>query len=128
MNAGPIHTQAVSIAAVLRMDHDVLSPYYAFPLFVADHELLNRKIPAINFLHNGELVTDPVKLNQSGKEMVRMAFSSLRQKEALWQPHEVNGQLQYLVATGSHGESIAEKILDPVFMQDACNILKSKEL
>jgi len=128
MNTESIHSHIFSVAAVLRMDHDLLSPYYSFPLFVADYELHNRKIPVINFIHDGALITDPVKLNQSGKEMVRQAFSLLRQKESMWQQCKVGENLPFLVAESGSDDSIAEKILDPVFMQQACALLGTQEL
>ncbi|GEM_PF-6482820 len=127
MNMKPAENLSLA-KAVLRMDDDVQSKYYSFPLFVCDYELLNRKIPVISFLHDGELVTDPMHHQLSGSDMVRDAFSTLRQKEAQWQQYSQDGSVQYIFTQAADEDSIAEKILDPSFMQMAADMLGCSRL
>lgn len=131
MNPELLNTRIHAVTTVLRMEHDSLSPYYSFPLFVPDYELHIRKIPSISFMYNGALVTDPVQLNHSGKELVRQAFGALREQKLAWQSiKDETGSALLLYAQPKSGvdETVAEKILDPIFMEEACAILRSHTL
>lgn len=102
---------------------------YSFPLFIPDNNLLSRKIPVITFLFNEELVKDPSTFRISGKDLVRLAFDALRKKASHWQQNAADGNApHYVIAKSENGDSVAEKILDVDFMEQAKWILQCDKL
>ncbi len=116
-----------TVSLVLKMEDAAVINHYSFPLFVPEYEMHSRKIPAIYFVRNNQLVKSPERLHMTGKEMVQAAFSHLRELDLKWQVVREEGAV-YLFCTAAAGEDVAGKVLDPIFMQQAASLLNAAAL
>jgi len=102
--------------------------FYHLPLYTTSQTKVKAEFPLIGFRisshFNSGLVTSLDEIDMKGSDLVRMAFSNLREVKVNWHKIELNNSF-FLQAEHA---CAAEKILDKTFINEAATLLKSTSL
>ena len=108
--------------------NDKLPVFYHLPLYVAPSTNKGTEFPLIGFRvsshFNSGLLTSLEEIDMKGSDLVRVAFSNLKDVSVHWKEISYQGGV-YLQAEHA---SATEKILDKAFIIEAAKLLKTKSL
>lgn len=108
--------------------NDKQTKFYHLPLYMASPAMPSVEFPLIGFRisshFNTGLLTSLEEINMKGSDLVKLAFSNLKDVKLQWSKVEEESKT-YLKA--EHACAV-EKILDKDFIKEAAGLLKSKSL